>query len=349
MGWQDRDYHRDGGGGGGRGGWMDGVIAFFQTSLPAGTYFGIAVRVHIWFVIYVVMVMLQAANSGDPLWTLRWLGLLFGSVLLHEFGHCFGCRAVGGRADDILLWPLGGLASCYPPQRPWPSFVTTICGPLVNLVIAIACYLVLYFQLGHSSLYSANPWHLWSLYPAWGWHGIVRDLYAVNVALFVFNMLLLFLPFDGGRIVHEVLWAWKGWARSTYYACNFGMIYAIFVALFGIVTGRMMLFAIAVMGLLHCYQTLQNLRHEERERGYEYGGDDVWQVDTIKKPKLGMIAKWRKRRADAAIEAARQKEQAIEAEVDRILAKVKAQGLHSLTEREKRTLKADTERRNRAG
>ena len=347
MGWQDRDYNRDDGQG--RSGWMDSVIAFFQLALPIGTYFGIAVTVHIWFVIYILMTMLQAAMDGDPLWTLRWLGLLFGSVLLHEFGHCFGCRAVGGTADKILLWPLGGLASTSPPQRPWPSFVTTACGPLVNLVIAAICYGVLHHYVGPNDAFSANPWSFWALSPYWGWVGIVRDLYVVNMSLLIFNMLLLFMPFDGGRIVQEILWAWRGWARSTYYACNFGMIYAIFVALFGIVTGRMLLFFIALMGLMYCYQTLQHLRIEEHARGYAFGGDDVWQVDSIKKKKVGMFARWRMRRAEAKIERARKEEAAAEAEVDRILAKVKAQGLHSLSDREKKTLQRDTERRNRAG
>jgi Zn-dependent protease len=349
MGWEDRDYNRDGSDGRGHSSWMDSAIAFFQLEIPAGTYFGITVRVHIWFVIYILMTMLQAAVSGDVFWTLRWLAMLFGSVLLHEFGHCFGCRAVGGTADKVLLWPLGGLATCSPPHRPWPSFVTTACGPLVNLVIAAVCYSVLRNVVGSSDQFSANPWSFWSLDPYLGWHGLVRDLYVVNACLFLFNMLMLCLPFDGGRIVHEILWAWRGWSKSMYYACNFGMIYAIFVCLFGIVTGRMLLFFIAVMGLLYCFQTLQQLRIEERERGYEYGGDDLWQIDTIKRKKPGMYARWRTKRAEAKLEQARRQEAEAEAEVDRILAKVKAQGLHSLTDREKNTLRRDTERRNRVG
>ena len=34
--------------------------------------------------------------------------LLFGIILLHEFGHCFGAR--GWRRGEVLIWPLGGLA-----------------------------------------------------------------------------------------------------------------------------------------------------------------------------------------------------------------------------------------------
>ncbi len=33
---------------------------------------------------------------------------LFAIVLMHEFGHCFAARWVGGEAEDILMSPLGG-------------------------------------------------------------------------------------------------------------------------------------------------------------------------------------------------------------------------------------------------
>ena len=41
-------------------------------------------------------------------------GLDAESVLLHEFGHVAACRSTGGEADEILMWPLGGLAFTRP-------------------------------------------------------------------------------------------------------------------------------------------------------------------------------------------------------------------------------------------
>src|ERR1051325_5477832 len=56
--------------------------------------------------------------------SLIWVGLeylsLFAIVLMHEFGHALACRSVGGRANEIILWPLGGVAYVSPPQRPGP-------------------------------------------------------------------------------------------------------------------------------------------------------------------------------------------------------------------------------------
>lgn len=63
----------------------------------------------------------------------------------------------------------------------------------------------------------------------------------------------------------------------------------------------------------------------------------------------GFLARWRQRRAQQRAERQREHEAREFAEVDRILAKVKASGLHSLTDREKRTLQRETDRKRNAG
>jgi len=67
------------------------------------------------------------------------MGALFVIVLLHEYGHCFAARSVGGNAEEIILTPLGGLAMAYAPHDPWARFVTVIGGPLVNVAICAIC------------------------------------------------------------------------------------------------------------------------------------------------------------------------------------------------------------------
>ena len=69
--------------------------------------------------------------------------ILFVSVLLHEFGHCFAARATGGDAHEVLLWPLGGLASVELPDRPRSHLLTAAAGPAVNVVLAVAAGLLL--------------------------------------------------------------------------------------------------------------------------------------------------------------------------------------------------------------
>src|SRR5262249_49751880 len=60
---------------------------------------------------------------------------LFIIVLIHEFGHALACKSVGGRADRIVLWPLGGVAFVQPPERPGAHLWSIAAGPLVNVAL----------------------------------------------------------------------------------------------------------------------------------------------------------------------------------------------------------------------
>src|SRR5262245_56306901 len=113
-------------------------------AIPLGRVFGITVRAHILFPVVALGLVLQAAFKKDVVpgtWidVSMLLGLLFVSVLLHEFGHCFAARWMDGDANEILMWPLGGLAYCEVPHTPRANFVTAFGGPLVNLVLFLAC------------------------------------------------------------------------------------------------------------------------------------------------------------------------------------------------------------------
>src|SRR4051812_9913331 len=114
MGWQDRSYYRDSGPGAG-----NAILRMLTGSFPLFTAWGIRVRVHASLVVLVVLVLLLGLGQGFT-WQdrLQSMSVLFVIILLHEFGHCFAARAVGGEANDILMWPLGGLAMANPPRRP---------------------------------------------------------------------------------------------------------------------------------------------------------------------------------------------------------------------------------------
>ena len=60
---------------------------------------------------------------------------MFGIVLLHEFGHVLACRSVGGQANEIMLWPFGGVAFVKPPPRPAATLWNVVAGPAVNVLL----------------------------------------------------------------------------------------------------------------------------------------------------------------------------------------------------------------------
>ena len=83
-------------------------------------------------------VLRSAAAGGysSLVWNVLEYLALFAIVLLHEFGHALACRQVGGKANQIVLWPLGGVAYVAPPPRPGATLWSIAAGPLVNVALA---------------------------------------------------------------------------------------------------------------------------------------------------------------------------------------------------------------------
>jgi len=113
-------------------------------AIPLFRAFGIPVKLHIFFIVITLgLFFRQVLQKGNPIW---WVDVLMVSVviwffviLLHEFGHCFGARSVGGEAKEILMWPLGGLAFVEVPHTPRANYVAVAAGPFVNVLICGAC------------------------------------------------------------------------------------------------------------------------------------------------------------------------------------------------------------------
>ena len=128
-------------------------------SIPVFRAFGIQVKVHLLFFIFTLGMFLRQVGAKDnPIW---WVDVflftvvaLFGIILLHEFGHCFGARYVDGDAKEVLIWPLGGLAYVDVPHNPRANFITTAAGPGVNVVICLVCVIGM---AGAGYLPSLNP------------------------------------------------------------------------------------------------------------------------------------------------------------------------------------------------
>jgi len=111
-------------------------------ALPIFRAFGIQVRVHLlFFIITLGLFLRQISIPGNVVWwgdvLMFTVFLLFGIILLHEFGHCFGGRAVGGEAEEILIWPLGGLAFVNVPHNWKAHSYTVAAGPFVNVVLCV--------------------------------------------------------------------------------------------------------------------------------------------------------------------------------------------------------------------
>ncbi|MCB9851845.1 MAG: site-2 protease family protein [Phycisphaerales bacterium] len=357
MSWEDRDYASGdptrradgfgglGGGGGGR--FADNPL---NWSPAIGHLFGIRIRVHITLLLFMVFNFLRAPG----LESIVFQGVFFISILLHEFGHCFAARWVGGSAHDILMWPLGGLASVDAPRQPKPQFITVICGPLVNVAIILIATIVLKAMGG--SIIGITSFPYYAVLPPFSGSGYLFFILQVaiwaNSALFIFNLLPMY-PMDGGRMLHCALWRPLGYYKATMVTCTIGMVIAVLVGLYALGIREYMLIAIAILGYMACYQERMMAKAgastEDGYMGYDFsGGYSTLDKSSGKSKQPGFFAKWKSQRNQSKWRAAREREAAEQLQVDAILDKVKQQGIASLTAKEKRMLEEATRRQNEA-
>lgn len=175
--------------------------------------FGIDVHLHwSWLIIAIYSVSTRVPNYTSPVWAVLEYLSLFLVVLLHEFGHALACRQVGGAAEQIVLWPLGGVAYVAPPQRPGATLWSIAAGPLVNVAL-VPLLLLLGWGLNAAGAFEGNP----DLYR------FVRALNFMNVSLLIFNLLPVY-PLDGGQILRSLLWYPLGRGRSLLVATLIGLV-----------------------------------------------------------------------------------------------------------------------------
>jgi Zn-dependent protease len=210
---------------------------------------GIDVFLHwSWFVVALIELRARAGQYRSPVWNVAEYLALFLIVTLHEFGHALACRQVGGRADRIVLWPLGGVAYVSPPQRPGATLWSIAAGPLVN--VALTPVLIgLYLYAKGLGWQTTAP----DLF------GLVTAVAAINVGLLAFNVLPVY-PLDGGQILRSLLWFVLGRARSLIVASVFGFVGVLGLVGIALRTQDTWLGLIAVFVGMNCWSGFQHAR-----------------------------------------------------------------------------------------
>ena len=172
--------------------------------------FGIDVYIHwAWFLAFMYLTSRPREYSSYG-WNALEVLSLFLIVLTHQFGHQLASRQVGGKTNDIVLWPLGGVAFVSPPQRPGAQLWSIAAGPLVNVIlIPVTSALV--------SISSHLGW--FDTYP--DAYQLIHNIWVINLVLLVFNLLPIY-PLDGGQILRSLLWFPFGRANSLMIASILG-------------------------------------------------------------------------------------------------------------------------------
>ncbi|MGE5612059.1 MAG: site-2 protease family protein [Bacillota bacterium] len=340
MGWQDRNYNRASFRGDE---YLSNPAAILSYSLPFGTWFGARVRLHFWLLLSFLFAAAEILRGGNLLVLLLTMAMVLAALLLHEFGHRFAARWVGGWHNEFVLWPAGGLVPPNAPPRPGATLLAHGGGIVVNLLLALLCTGLLGVltgqvrlpMLGFLSSFGGTGWGLLnsSSLPSY-----LRAFLLINVGIILDN-LLPFYWFDGGYLLQAILWPWLGLYRAINVTCIVGMVVAVPMLLISLSAGSFM--GLIFWGLLFSSaytrrKQLQAQGTEEMESGIAFSAAAGPEESGVSRR-----ARW-SQAAKAAKAAAQQRRE--QEKVDAILCKVHEKGMQSLTWWERRTLRKATER-----
>jgi Zn-dependent protease len=220
-----------------------------QGSFHLFRFQGIDVFIHwSWFLVAVFEIQGRGRSYSSMTWNVLEYLALFAIVTVHEFGHALACRQVGGRANRIVLWPLGGVAYVDPPPRPGATLWSIAAGPLVNVAL-LPVFGGLYYGAYSAALETTMP----------DVYRLVQAIFVINAGLLIFNILPIY-PLDGGQILRSLLWFVMGRARSLMAAAVIGLVGAFGLIALAVWMESIWYGAIAVFVLLNCWSGLQQAR-----------------------------------------------------------------------------------------
>jgi len=147
----------------------------------------------------VMGLLLQTLEGGIAFWAM-WIGSVFLSILVHEFGHITMGR-ISGRRGHIILYTFGGLAvSDSEAPRRWQRIAISLAGPAAGFLL----YGVVLLAKDH--LVSQIPQQFLIQNPTL-LQVIVRGtamLLTINLIWSLLNLVPI-MPLDGGHVSQEIL------------------------------------------------------------------------------------------------------------------------------------------------
>ncbi len=199
-------------------------------SFRLGTVLGIPIRVHVTFLMFLVLLSVIGTGRAGLLAGVRiflLIALLFLCVLLHELGHCVVARRFGVAIASITLYPFGGIALLEDmPRQPAREILIALAGPAVNFLIAGGLWLL-------DTMASAAPALTWDAPTG---DDLLGGLVLANLQLGLFNLLPAY-PMDGGRVLRGILATRLPYPRATQIAARVGKGFGTAFVLGGILPG----------------------------------------------------------------------------------------------------------------
>ncbi len=131
------------------------------------------------------------------------IAVLLVTVLFHEAGHMLVAARVGGTTEQVVVGPLGGLATPEIPREPQAELLVALAGPVVNLALVLATLPIL-IGLQANAAALLIPWQPVGLLEGAWWVVIAKLFFWCSWVMFLANLLPAY-PLDGARVLRALL------------------------------------------------------------------------------------------------------------------------------------------------
>ena len=341
-------------------------------SLTVGRWRGVTVRLHLFFVLFVVGAYFanwQFAERGlvsvGNVLTVSF-PVLFFSVLLHELGHAVWALRHGHVVEQLVIGPLGGMAPLRIPGNPRGELQVHLAGPVVNLAICVLCIPAL-LAANVDVLGLMNPLVPQDVTLGGPFELVLKLTFWINGCLLLLNLLPAF-PLDGGYAFQAALLAKRpelARRQAAAIVARFAQL-LVLIVLLGLIfwapgEGPWLLSIRLVLVLLAVFlffsARLGHLAAERAETGpwgeFEFSGSLAvleHELEGSAEATSGPLRRWLDRRRQDRLRRQREGELAEDSRVDAILARLYQEGMKSLTREDRALLqRASVRYRSRLG
>ncbi|HEV3007225.1 MAG TPA: M50 family metallopeptidase [Pirellulales bacterium] len=330
-------------------------------NVPLGRWAGVQVRLHAFFVLFGIVALYlgtRGQKQGGLAETVAVVGVLFVSVLVHELGHCFVARRLGGSADQVLLWPLGGLIQVNVGHEPQHELFVALAGPTANFAVCGITAGPIWWALGPEGakelggmMRFAPPGTVAELV----WFDLLRWTFWINWLLGSINLLPAF-PWDGGRSLRCLIWPKSDYKTAVVWVGRIAMLMALGIAALGVCVAAgwthgsedssYAALALLLLGLFLFVsakqesERLSEVDPDDALFGYDFsqGYTSLERAGTSHKASPGVLRKYLEERRATRLRKQQQIEAEEERRVDDVLARLHEAGLHTLSDEDRALL-----------
>ena len=266
--------------------WRDYYAAIMTKSLTIGKLGETEIRLHPTLVLVILWVVVDwlrlgsDRNSAAFVVMLILVVLVFGCVLVHEFGHVLMAREQGVHVHDVSLSAVGGVSRMDQISgEPRSEIMIALAGPAINVALIVSLFPVVLLTGVVSGFASLEDYASTVFSPTLA--GLLTTLLYANLLIVCFNLLPAF-PMDGGRILRAGMTPMLGRERATRLAAWIGYALAAAVLLLDILVMHSFILAlVALFIVVVAYAEERAVRVESALRRLPVGQFALWDMGGI--------------------------------------------------------------------